>query len=168
MEAPVDVMITTTPISIMSCAADLLWSPVLRKYPDLKIALSEGGIGWIPFLLEAVDHSFEAARVQDEHPEFEMRPSEYFRRQVYACYWFEETASSRLLDKVGVDNIMFETDFPHPTSLYGDEVHARIAAGLGDCEPDVRHKILWANGERLYKVEPPTAEDLEKLAAATG
>ena len=57
-----------------------------------------------------------------------------------------------------------ETDFPHPTCLYGEEVHKRIAAGLGDCEPEVRRKILWGNGERLYKVEPPTPEDLAKIA----
>jgi len=49
MDSPVDVMITTTPISIMSCAADLLWSPILRKFPGLRFALSEGGIGWIPY-----------------------------------------------------------------------------------------------------------------------
>ncbi len=146
--------------------SDLLMSGVLTRYPDIKFVSVESGIGWIPFALEALDYQFQGNRVAEERPEFEMLPSEYFRRNVYACYWFEETAPRRLLDKVGVDNIMFETDFPHPTSLYGDDVRARIDAGLGDCEPEVRHKILWANGERLYKVEPPTAKDLEKLAAS--
>ena len=148
--------------------ADLLMSGVLTRYPDIKFVSVESGVGWIPFALEALDYQFQGNAVAKQRPEFEMLPSEYFRRNIYACYWFEETAPRRLLDKVGVDNIMFETDFPHPTSLYGDEVHARIAAGLCDCEPEVRHKILWANGEKLYKVEPPTAKDLEKLAAATG
>ena len=146
--------------------ADLLMSGVLARYPEIKFVSVESGVGWIPFVLEAIDYQFQGNRVAEGRPDFEMLPSEYFRRNVYACYWFEETAPRRLLDKVGVDNIMFETDFPHPTSLYGDEVHARIAAGLSDCEPEVRHKILWANGERLYKVEPPTAADLEKLAAS--
>ena len=146
--------------------ADLLMSGVLARYPDIKFVSVESGVGWIPFMLEAIDYQFQGNRVAESRPDFEMLPSEYFRRNVYACYWFEETAPRRLLDKVGVDNIMFETDFPHPTSLYGDEVHARIAAGLSDCEPEVRHKILWANGERLYKVESPTAADLEKLAAS--
>ncbi len=146
--------------------ADLLMSGVLARYPDIKFVSVESGVGWIPFMLEAIDYQFQGNRVAESRPDFEMLPSEYFRRNVYACYWFEETAPRRLLDKVGVDNIIFETDFPHPTSLYGDEVHARIAAGLSDCEPEVRHKILWANGERLYKVEPPTAADLEKLAAS--
>ena len=61
---------------------------------------------------------------------------------------------------------MFETDFPHPTSLYGEEVHARIKSGLSDCEDSVRRKILWGNAQKLYKVAPPTAADEAKLATA--
>ena len=64
------------------------------------------------------------------------------------------------------DNILFETDFPHPTSLYGDEVHARIKGGLSDCEESVRRKILWANSQKLYKVTPPSAADEAKRVAA--
>ena len=67
-----------------------------------------------------------------------------------------------------MDNILFETDFPHPTSLYGDEVHARITSGLSDCEESVRRKILWGNAQKLYKVEGPTAQDEARRAAAAG
>jgi predicted TIM-barrel fold metal-dependent hydrolase len=67
-----------------------------------------------------------------------------------------------------VDNILFETDFPHPTSLYGDEVHERITSGLSDCEESVRRKILWDNAQKLYKVEGPTAKDEAQRAAAVG
>ncbi len=115
------------------------------RYPDIKFVSVESGIGWIPFALETIDYQFMGNRVTEERPEFEMLPSEYFKRNVYACYWYEETAPRRLLDKVGVDNIMFETDFPHPSCLYGDEVPKRIEAGLGECEPEVRHKILWGH-----------------------
>jgi hypothetical protein len=52
-----------------------------------------------------------------------------------------------------VDNILFETDFPHPTSLYADEVHARIKGGLSDCEESVRRKILWSNARRRMTIE---------------
>ena len=61
-----------------------------------------------------------------------------------------------------MDNILFETDFPHPTSLYGDEVHKRIKGGLSDCEESVRRKILWDNAQQLYKVAAPTAQDEAK------
>jgi uncharacterized protein len=138
---------------------DLLMSGVLARYPDIKFVSVESGVGWIPFVLEALDYQFMGNRVQEERPEFTMLPSEYFARNVYACYWFEQIAPRRLLDKVGIDNILFETDFPHPTSLYGDEVHKRIQSGLSDCDDAVRRKILWGNGQKLYKVEGPTAKD---------
>lgn len=147
---------------------DLLMSGVLARYPKIKFVSVESGIGWIPFALEALDYQFMGNSVAEEHPEFDLLPSEYFARNVYACYWFEQTAPRRLIDKVGADNILFETDFPHPTSLYGEEVHARIKGGLSDCEESVRRKILWENGQKLYKVTNPTAQDEAKRAAAVG
>ncbi len=144
---------------------DLIMSGVLARYPKIKFVSVESGIGWIPFVLEALDYQFHGNGVAEEHPEFDMLPSEYFARNIYACYWFEQTAPRRLIDKVGVDNILFETDFPHPTSLYGEEVHARIKGGLSDCEESVQRKILWENGQKLYKVEGPTAADEAKRAA---
>ncbi len=145
---------------------DLIMSGVLARYPDIKFISVESGIGWIPFALEALDYQFHGNDVSEEHPEFDLLPSEYFARNVYACYWFEQLAPRRLIDKVGADNILFETDFPHPTSLYGDEVHSRIKGGLSDCEEVVRRKILWENGQKLYKVEEPTAEDEVKREQA--
>jgi uncharacterized protein len=145
---------------------DLIMSGVLARYPKIKFISVESGIGWIPFVLEALDYQFHGNDVAEEHPEFDLLPSEYFTRNVYACYWFEQTAPRRLIDKVGVDNILFETDFPHPTSLYGDEVHARIKGGLSDCTEEVRRKILWGNGQKLYKVEGPTAADEARRAAS--
>ena len=145
---------------------DLIMSGVLARYPDIKFISVESGIGWVPFALEALDYQFHGNDVAEEHPEFDLLPSEYFARNVYACYWFEQLAPRRLIDKVGADNILFETDFPHPTSLYGDEVHARIKGGLSDCEESVRNKILWENGQKLYKVEEPTAEDEAKRETA--
>jgi uncharacterized protein len=141
---------------------------VLARYPLIKFVSVESGIGWIPFVLEAMDYQFQGNSVAEEHPEFDLLPSEYFARNVYACYWFEQTAPRRLIDKIGVDNILFETDFPHPTSLYGEEVHARIKGGLSDCEESVRRKILWENSQKLYKVTGPSAADDAKRTAAVG
>jgi predicted TIM-barrel fold metal-dependent hydrolase len=145
---------------------DLIMSGVLARYPKIKFVSVESGIGWIPFALEALDYQFRGNDVAEEHPEFDLLPSEYFARNVYACYWFEQTAPRRLIDKVGADNILFETDFPHPTSLYGEEVHARIKGGLSDCEESVRRKILWENAQKLYKVTGPSAADEAKRAAS--
>ncbi len=146
---------------------DLLISGVLARYPDIKFVSVESGIGWIPFTLEALDWQFTGNRVAEERPDLDMLPSQYFTRNVYACYWFEQVAPQRLFDKVGVDNIMFETDFPHPTSLYGDEVHERIENGLADCDAETRRKILWDNAQQLYRVEGPAAADEAKREAST-
>ena len=135
---------------------DLLFSGVLPRYPDLKFVSVESGIGFIPFLLEAADHTFAYGQVAAQRPEFKMKPSEYFARQVYGCYWFEEYAPAPMLDKIPEDNILFETDYPHPVCLYGD-VREKIEAGLGDASPELRRKLLFDNAAKLYKVEAPPA-----------
>ena len=145
--------------------SDLLVSGVLARFPKIQFVSVESGIGWVPFALEALDYQFLGNRVAEERPDLEMLPSEYFARNVFACYWFEQTAPRRLIDKVGIDNILFETDFPHPTSLYGEEVHDRIRTGLDDCEPEVRRKILWENAQKLYKVEEPSKQDEARLSS---
>jgi predicted TIM-barrel fold metal-dependent hydrolase len=134
--------------------ADLLLSGVLPRFPDLDFVSVESGIGWIPFLLETADHAFSYSGARRERPEFEMLPSEYFARQVYGCYFFEEIAPQRLLDKIGVDNVLFETDYPHPVCLYGN-VREKIDAGLAGQSTEVRRKLLFENAAKLYGVEAP-------------
>jgi predicted TIM-barrel fold metal-dependent hydrolase len=134
---------------------DLLFSGVLPRYPDLKFVSIESGIGFLPYLLEAADYTFDYGRVAQQRPEFEMKPSEYFRRQVYACYWFEQFATRHMLDQLPVDNILFETDYPHPVCLYGD-VRERIDAGLEGAPTELRRKLLFDNAAKLYKVAAPS------------
>jgi predicted TIM-barrel fold metal-dependent hydrolase len=135
--------------------ADLITCGVLPRFPDLKFVSVESGIGWIPFVLEAADHSYLEAR-PGRRSEWEMLPSDYFRRQVYACYWFETVAPTKLLGEIPVDNILFETDFPHPTCLFGN-VRERIAVSLATASASDREKILWGNAAALYGIDKPTA-----------
>jgi predicted TIM-barrel fold metal-dependent hydrolase len=136
---------------------DLLLSGVLPRFPALRFVSVESGIGWIPFLLEAADHCFGYSQVRRERPEFELLPSEYFHRQVYGCYFFEELAPQRLIDRIGVDNVLFETDYPHPVCLYGN-VREKIDAGLAEQTPAVRRKLLFENAAALYRVPAPDRE----------
>ncbi len=136
---------------------DLLTSGVLPRFPDLKFVSVESGIGWIPFVLEAADHSYLEAR-PDRTSEWDLMPSEYFARQVYACYWFETVAPTKLLGEIPVDNILFETDFPHPTCLYGN-VHEKIETGLAHASAEDRRKILWGNAANLYGIADPDGLD---------
>jgi predicted TIM-barrel fold metal-dependent hydrolase len=148
--------------------SDLIMSGVLARYPTIKFVSVESGIGWIPFVLEAMDYQFHGNNVREERPEFDLLPSQYFVRNVYACCSFEQTALRRFIDLISADNVMFETDFPHPTSLYGKEVHTRIEGALSDCEETVRRKILWQNAQELYKVAGPSAVDEVKRGAEFG
>jgi predicted TIM-barrel fold metal-dependent hydrolase len=133
---------------------DLLFSGILPRFPELKIVSAESGIGFIPFILEACDYTFDYGEVRRQCPEFELKPSEYFARQVYGCYLFEEHAPRELMDSIGVDNILFETDYPHPVCLYGN-VREKIDAALGSAAPEARRKVLFENAAKLYKVEAP-------------
>jgi len=143
--------------------ADLITSGVLARFERLRFVSVESGIGWIPFVLEVADYSYLGASQADRRGGG-LLPSELFRRQVYATYWFERIAPTRLLDEMPIDNILFETDFPHVTCLYGN-IGETIDAGLGGASEAVRHKLLWANSARLYHVEEPSDAERARLAA---
>jgi len=133
---------------------DILFSGVLARYPELKVISVESGVGFIPFMLESCDYTFDYGRVREQRPEMKLKPSEYFERQVYACYFFEEYAPGHLMDRIPVDNILFETDYPHPVCLYGN-VREKIDAGLGEAKPETRSKLLFDNAARIYGVSRP-------------
>ena len=88
----------------------------------------ESGIGWIPFALDALDWQWKNCGVHLEHPEYELLPSEYFKRQIYGCFWFEDANGAQCaIDQLGPDNILYETDFPHPTSMSPGPASSAIA-----------------------------------------
>jgi predicted TIM-barrel fold metal-dependent hydrolase len=134
---------------------DVVMSGILPRNPGLRIVSVEGGIGWLPFLKEALDHGFDYANVRSEKPEFIKRPSEYIREQVWSCTFFEEFAVQSLLEEIGTDHVLFETDYPHPICLYGDQVRQKIDAAFGDLPKEVRDKVLFSNAAELYGVDAP-------------
>jgi predicted TIM-barrel fold metal-dependent hydrolase len=150
---------------------DLITSGVLNRYPELKFVSVESGIGWLPFMLEAADYSWLGAfRPGRERTSADILPSELFRQSVYVTYWFESAAPSHFLDLVPIDNVLFETDFPHTACLFGN-IQETIDAGLGRVDSAVRRKFLWENAAKLYDiVEPPPSWRLDVRAAsgATG
>jgi predicted TIM-barrel fold metal-dependent hydrolase len=135
--------------------ADLITSGVLSRFPEVKFVSVESGMGWVPFMLEAADYSWlgalrPARRAQAD----DVLPSELFRRQVFVTCWFESAAPKHFLDLIPVDNILFETDFPHVACLFGN-IQQTIEAGLGHADPAIRRKILWGNAARLYRIADP-------------
>ena len=142
--------------------ADLITSGALNRFPDLKFVSVESGIGWIPFMLEAADYSFLGAFSPGRRRGAELLPSELFARQVYSTCWFEAVALTHLLDKLPIDNILFETDFPHIACLY-ENIRETIDNSLAKAPADARDKILWENSAKLYKIADPTSADLELM-----
>jgi predicted TIM-barrel fold metal-dependent hydrolase len=133
---------------------DLLLSGVLPRFPTLNFVSVESGMGFIPFCLDSADYHFKQVRVDKQKPEFTMLPSEYYRRQVYATFWFEQVEQHHL-DRLTADTLMFETDYPHSTCLGPRDVQAGADFALAGVTAEVAEKIRWRNAAALFKVPPP-------------
>lgn len=133
--------------------SNLIVSGLLERFPKLKFVSVESGIGWIPFLLEGLDYALRENGVEGR-ANLSMSPIEYFRRQIFACFWFENRGVADVVRKLGVDNCMFETDFPHPTCLYPDPL-GQFRDGLAEMTFEERTKVLSANAARVYQLDLP-------------
>jgi predicted TIM-barrel fold metal-dependent hydrolase len=129
---------------------NIICSGMLERFPELKIVSVESGAGWVPFILEALDYEM-AENAPKLRASLSMSPSEYFRRQIYATTWFERSDLPSIVASVGEDNILFETDFPHPTCLYPAPLET-AAKNMQDLSPVARRKILGENAAKLYRL----------------
>jgi len=151
-DAPPAVQATLSFNNAMASLADFLFSGVLVRFPTLKLAYSEGQIGWLPYLLERADDVWLEHRawggVYDKIPE---PPSTYYYRQVFGCF-FRDRHGVDSLDKVGVDNATFETDYPHTDSTWPNtkEIAIELTRGLSD---DVIYKLMRGNAIRMLELD---------------
>jgi predicted TIM-barrel fold metal-dependent hydrolase len=152
MDAPVDVVTTLAPFAIMKCATDLIWSSIFRKFPDLKVALSEGGIGWIPYLLDRVDRNYLRHRHWTGQDFGDRLPSEVFRSHVLTCF-IQDPVGLANRERIGVENIMWECDYPHGDSIWPlcPEEFMDEAVGLTDREIDL---VTHENAMRSFQFDP--------------
>jgi uncharacterized protein len=142
----------------LRCIADLIHGGICHRFPDLKFVSVESGVSMIPGALETYDWQWRNGGVAEEHPEYDLLPSEYFRRQIYGCFWYErETITTPLA--AYPDNMLFETDFPHPTCQHpGPRTPALGPAGYADealssLPDDILQKVLVDNSAKLYGVQ---------------
>jgi hypothetical protein len=134
---------------------NLCMSNIFDKYPNLKIVSAESGIGWVPFILEAMEYQFdEMVTEKEELALTKRRPAEYFRDHLYVMFWFEQSGAIKLIPDIGVNNVLVETDIPHPTCLYPTprEHFARVLSGLSREE---QQRVLQDNAAELYKIKLP-------------
>jgi predicted TIM-barrel fold metal-dependent hydrolase len=141
-----------------SCLANLIFGGVCARFPDLDFVSVESGVGWLSCVLEMFDWQWINGDVAKEHPEYDLLPSEYFERQVYGSFWFEKSEIDAAVNKFP-KNLMWETDYPHPTSQYpspnSSAVHPADYAeeALARTDESVVRAILQDTPARLYNVE---------------
>jgi hypothetical protein len=155
-DAPFIISSTLTFQNTMGSVLDFTFSGTLARFPGLRLAYSEGQVGWLPYLVERADalwhersdNSFGTNGVRLDEP-----PSAYVRRQVWGCIFNDETGLANR-ERIGVDRICFETDYPHAdgTFPHTEEVATKIcaAAGLSDAEV---HRLLRANAVDCFGLE---------------
>jgi uncharacterized protein len=139
----------------MRCVGDLIFGGICHRFPRLRFVSVESGVGWIPGILETFDWQWKGGGIADEHPEYDLLPSEYFRRQIYGCFWFERESALAAIEMYP-DNILYETDYPHPTCQHpgprspGQYPRQYIAETLEALPAPVLSKVLFENAASLY------------------
>ena len=150
--APIDVMITLTPLNTMHAATDLVWSQVLRKFPNLQFALSEGGTGWIPYWFERLDYTYQQHKSWTGQDFGDKLPSHVARDHFSFCF-ISDRAGVDDRYKIGVDSITWECDYPHSDSTWPNSPET-LAKQLDGVPDDEVAKMTHENAMRIYQFDP--------------
>ena len=144
-DAPACTVVTYAGANSMIACTDWLFSGILERHPGIRVAFSEGGAGWVPYLLEQADHIFEGYQVQ-----FPARvpPRQVFAEHMYVCFLRDKTAMAAL-DVIPVDNITWESDYPHDSTLWPNSRQV-LEASMADVPDEIARKIAETNARRLF------------------
>lgn len=164
LDSPFATMMNLQPTAVMDTAADLLWSRVVREFPGVRFALSEGGLGWIPYLLERADWVQEHHRTWTGSHFGDRLPSEVFRDHFIACCISDEVGFS-LLDRIGVDAVCVEMDYPHSDSSW-PRTPERLAPQLAALPAEHVAKVTHLNAMRHFGFDPFAHRPPEQCTAA--
>jgi predicted TIM-barrel fold metal-dependent hydrolase len=134
---------------------NLCMSDLFDRFPRLKIVSAESGIGWIPFILETLEYQLdELVTDPDECSQQKRRPTEYFRDHLFVTFWYETLGPAKLIEDVGVRNVMIETDYPHPTCLFPGTAE-RLAMKVSMLDSETRKRVVQDNAAELYGIALP-------------
>jgi predicted TIM-barrel fold metal-dependent hydrolase len=171
-DCPLILSVALAPIDAQYAMADWLFSGNLERFPSLQLCFAEGGIGWVPYLLERCDYTVDrhrgwAAR-GDVHMDlgagkietrqggatrdFDILPSQLFRRQMSICF-IEDAHGAASIDEIGVDNVLVEVDYPHPDSNWPNTV-PHLRKQLADRSEDDIRKVFQTNARRIFNFTP--------------
>jgi predicted TIM-barrel fold metal-dependent hydrolase len=143
--------VAVAPLQLDEVLAGMIMSGLLERYPNVRIVLGEAGLGWVPYVLERLDHEHLKYRDVTKDVVLSEMPREYFRRQVYLTYE-EDHLGLELLHHIGAANVMWASDYPHGDSTWPESLDAIRASGLGALSDADRSLILWETAARLYGI----------------
>lgn len=139
-------------MSNVRIVVNLCNSDLFDRFPNLKIVSAESGLGWVPFVLEAMEYQYdEMIKAPGEVAHTKRRPSEYFRDHLFVMFWFERSAPAKLVEDVGANNILVETDLPHPTCLWPTPKEHFFKV-LENVDDHAKRRILQDNAAEIYKI----------------
>jgi predicted TIM-barrel fold metal-dependent hydrolase len=151
-EAPVCTNLTFTQMTSMMAATDWTHSPTFRVFPELKVALSEGGIGWIPYLYDRWSHIHRWHGPWAGADMAGPGPAEIFHEHFYVCF-IDDPLGVELRDRIGVHRVMWESDFPHPDTTW-PESPEWLAKNLAGCSQADVAAITHQNAMRAFHFDP--------------
>lgn len=139
----------------LNTAIDWLYSRIAIKFTDIRICLSEGGIGWVPALLDRLDHSAKTRKYEGVWTGTDLTPPELLLRNFWFCMLDDPTTLRSTRHRIGVDHILLETDYPHSDSSWPDSQEKWRAQfdGLPDDEVE---RMAWRNASELFSHPVPT------------
>jgi predicted TIM-barrel fold metal-dependent hydrolase len=158
-DPPFELLPTLFPVNALVAAGEWLWSGVPLRFPDLDIAMSEGGIGWVPMLMDRADYvlSHSASGSESNAWPSTLLPSEVLRRNFWYCSIDDPSAVSQR-DIIGVDHIMVESDYPHADSSWPD-TQPVFTATWGALPDDEQRAVAAGNAARLFRHHLPVQDD---------
>ncbi|MEY2453348.1 MAG: hypothetical protein QOD92_2922 [Acidimicrobiaceae bacterium] len=152
-DAPADVIGVLFFGYAMYAAVDWLYSLIPVRFPDIRICLSEGGIGWAPALLDRLDHMLRYHEMYGTWSGIELTPAEVMQRNFWFCA-VEDPSAFTMRERIGVDKILLEADYPHCDSTWPD-TQAVIEREIGGLPADDIRKFTWENASHLYRHPVP-------------
>jgi predicted TIM-barrel fold metal-dependent hydrolase len=156
------VMITLQPMNIVQAAADLIFSPVIRDYPDVTIALSEGGIGWIPYFLERLDHTYVTHKAWTHASFGDKLPSQVFMERMVLCF-IEDEFGARHAREIGTERICIETDYPHSDAIWPNAPEVlHKTFDQTDLTDDEINQMTHLNAMKFFRFDPFSIRPREK------
>ena len=141
---------STTPSAVTpgQIIPHLIFSGITERFPNLKVVFAEAGIGGLNYVIASCDHEWETRHLWTEG--ITSRPSDTVRRQMFANFWFED-GGIQLRHNIGIDNLMWESDFPHVASFHPNSWIA-VERVLDGVSVEDRRKLLYENAIRVYKI----------------